>query len=141
MGIHISWRGTRAGSRCLVPCRPEGGQVFRLISRCNFSPFSTREGPQRVLVLSRDRDRLFSRGKAGPLFSRTEGRVDPTFPVKLALNSSPCIMATRHVPHGNDYDFSRDNSIITPDSLRSAENFRYSSGRRLGRFTPCVNNC
>lgn len=30
-----------------------------------------------------------------------------------------------------DYDFSCDNSIITPDLLRSVEHFWYSSGRRL----------
>lgn len=32
-------------SRCLVPCCPGGGQVFRLISRCNFSPFFKGGGP------------------------------------------------------------------------------------------------
>lgn len=109
-----------------------------------FTLLHKRGPPARSCVVEGSGSLLLSRGRArtGALFSRTEGRVDPTFPVKLALNSSPCIMATRHVPHGNDYDFSRDNSIITSDSLRSVENFWYSSGRRLGRsFMPCVNNC
>lgn len=75
MGIHISRPGTRLRSRCLVPCRPGGGQVFRLISRCNFSPFFKRGGPPARPFRGRS---LLSRGKVRdeetPLSSMNRGK-------------------------------------------------------------------
>jgi len=44
---YIYQDGHTAGSRCLAPCRLGDRQVFRLISRCNFSPFSPRGPPAR----------------------------------------------------------------------------------------------
>ena len=129
---YIYHSGARGWPRCLVPCRSGGGQVFRLISRCNFSPFSKRGPPTCSCAFEGSGSPPLERKSKnrGPLFSRTGG-VDSTFPVKLALNLSPCIMSTHHVPYGTDYDFSCDNSIITPDLLRSVEHFWYSLGRRL----------
>lgn len=69
MGIHISRPGTRLRSRCLVPCCPGGGQVFRLISRCNFSPFFKRGGPSARPFRGRA---LLSRGKVRGLPSSTD---------------------------------------------------------------------
>lgn len=112
LGPAVSFRAVPAG----------GGQVFRLISRCNFSPFFKREGPQRVLsgvgfCLSRGKVRARIPSPSSPSNLRTERRRGSTFPVKLALNSSSCITfrATAITT------FSRDNSIITLNSQRSAE--------------------
>lgn len=75
------------------------------------------------------------------LTDRRKGRSDFSRQTRVKLVPVYYGNAPRSL-HGNDYDFSRDNSIITPDSLRSAENFRCFSSVKIGRlFTPCVNNC